>query len=624
MPAIPTLGAFLESTLVHRETLASPANSTAVASQKALEVICAWPVSGQYGPGTRALYVSPRTNKESQNGALTKISRYYILIAACVVARKVEWIRNACLAAVLLFPAIAALHAIVLAVLHVEGAVDMDIYGAFQLCAIGILTAPATVRLSQTYFNNPGRNIIFIWTVLLLAGLLSLIVEFMRLEGIAVPRSAAACMAWAGGKGPFPYGDDCNLKCSPGDGPTSSLREGSTDNIYVVPTPNKLSFNTTTLLAAACCIPAILSLVSMWIKIMDHNWEKLSDGSRKHQEPDGTIKGTNGATVSEMTKIGETIKDLMSLIEVPVMAAAVLAILIKGEMNFWSRQVYYQTEPITSIGQWAPIVGSGLAVLGSLYLLVAAEMDAAGKGDKQKQCKECARSETTTSSRRQSGTSTEDQELETRTPIHQTPTLGNEPLVRQPTALSLKDKGGRRKVAHILNWASENIAIRTHSQYEKGGFKRDHRSTYPETPGEHYKNSKLLADKAKYGESRAPSFVSSRGSIDNGEGSSRSARSPTRHESYPISSPSPARSRSRHHRDHSRSFPTDGRLHTSSCYPNPEGSLREWSQNLHPFSGGVLSRSRADSSSDTPISPTTITSPTQINPTIIVSSAGAE
>ncbi|CAG7940503.1 unnamed protein product [Penicillium salamii] len=605
MPAIPTLGAFLESTLVQRETLASPENSTAIASQKALEVICAWPVSGQYGPGTRALY--------------------YILIAACVVARKVEWIRNACLAAVLLFPAIAALHAIVLAVLHVEGAVDMDIYGAFQLCAIGILTAPATVRLSQTYFNNPGRNIIFIWTVLLLAGLLSLIVEFMRLEGIAVPRSSVACMAWAGagGKGSFPYGDSCDLKCSPDDGPTSSLREGSTDNIYVVPTPDKLSFNTTTLLAAACCIPAILSLVSMWIKIMDHNWEKLSDGSRKHQEPDGTIKGTNGATVSEMKKIGETIKDLMSLIEVPVMAAAVLAILIKGEMNFWSRQVYYQTEPITSIGQWAPIVGSGLAVLGSLYLLVAAEMDAAGKGEQQKQCKECARSETTTSSRRQSGTSTEDQELESQTPIHQTPTLGNEPLARQPTALSLKDKGGRRKVAHILNWASENIAIRTHSQYEKGGFKRDHRSTYPETPGEHYKNYKLPEDKLRYGESRAPSCVSSRASIDNGEGSSRSARSPTRHESHPISSPSPARSRSRHNRDYSRSFPTDGRLHTSSYCPNPEGLSQEWPQNLRPFSG-VSSRSRANSSSEVAVSPTTMLPPNQNYPTIIVSSAGAE
>lgn len=42
-------------------------------------------------------------------------------MAACVLARKAEWIRNAGLAAVLLFPAVAALHGIVLACLHREG-----------------------------------------------------------------------------------------------------------------------------------------------------------------------------------------------------------------------------------------------------------------------------------------------------------------------------------------------------------------------------------------------------------------------------------------------------------------------------------------------------------------------
>lgn len=47
--------------------------------------------------------------------------RYYVLVAACVFARKAEWIRNAGLAAVLLFPAVAALHGIVLATLHREG-----------------------------------------------------------------------------------------------------------------------------------------------------------------------------------------------------------------------------------------------------------------------------------------------------------------------------------------------------------------------------------------------------------------------------------------------------------------------------------------------------------------------
>jgi hypothetical protein len=112
--------------------------------------------------------------------------RYYILILACIVGKDFVWLRNACLAAALLFPAVAALHGIVLASLHLNSkppmpgsmprhsqclaAVDMDIYGAFQLCAIGILAAPITVKLSRTYFNDPGRNAIFVWTILVLIG----------------------------------------------------------------------------------------------------------------------------------------------------------------------------------------------------------------------------------------------------------------------------------------------------------------------------------------------------------------------------------------------------------------------------------------------------------------------
>lgn len=46
----------------------------------------------------------------------------------------------------------------------------MDVYGAFQLCAIGVLAAPVAVRHSTTYFNDPGRNLIFVWTVVLLSG----------------------------------------------------------------------------------------------------------------------------------------------------------------------------------------------------------------------------------------------------------------------------------------------------------------------------------------------------------------------------------------------------------------------------------------------------------------------
>lgn len=52
---------------------------------------------------------------------LTEFLRYYALVAACLLGRQAEWLRNACLAAALLLPAVAALHGIVLAAVHVDG-----------------------------------------------------------------------------------------------------------------------------------------------------------------------------------------------------------------------------------------------------------------------------------------------------------------------------------------------------------------------------------------------------------------------------------------------------------------------------------------------------------------------
>lgn len=47
--------------------------------------------------------------------------RYYVLVVACVIARNISWLRNPCLAAVLLVPAVAAIHGVVLAALHQDG-----------------------------------------------------------------------------------------------------------------------------------------------------------------------------------------------------------------------------------------------------------------------------------------------------------------------------------------------------------------------------------------------------------------------------------------------------------------------------------------------------------------------
>jgi hypothetical protein len=192
------------------------------------------------------------------------------------------------------------------------------------------------------------------------------------------------------------------------------------------------------------------------------------------------------------------------------------------------------------------------------------------------------------------------------------------------TTQNKEDLGGRRKVARLLNWASDALTTKAHQQIENGGFKPDQRLAYPETPGENHKNPNLSEQKAKYTRSStpAPSFVSSRGSLDNGEGPSNRARSRTRRgESFPIPRPPPATTH--RSRSHAGSLPGVGLLdpHSPHCPSTPGTPSGGWSQQLRPFGITTPNRSRANSASD--VSPTT-TSPASYSfppstPTIIIS-----
>ncbi|CAF3451965.1 unnamed protein product [Fusarium graminearum] len=328
-----------------------------------LQVICAWPVSGQYGTGTRVLY--------------------YVLIAACLVARREEWLVNPCLAAALVLPAVAAIHGIVLVAMHNPDAVDMDIFGAFQLCAIGILAAPVTVMMSKTYFNDPGRNTIFLWTFLLLIGLLSMTIEFYRIETHDCTKDAFGNPV-SNIASNFSYidGNNCGLICSTQDGPTSPMRGGSADNIYVIPAPHTLTFGAATLLGAACCVHAVLCLVSMWDRVLEINWRRRFG----RQEEEDTASEDGDANKGVMKTVNDTIGFFLRILAVPVFGGAGLAILIVGEINFFSPPVDYQTEPMANIGQWAPITGTAMAMIGSLYLLLAKHAEEAGDPYMPHQC----------------------------------------------------------------------------------------------------------------------------------------------------------------------------------------------------------------------------------------------
>ncbi|KAK4160820.1 hypothetical protein QBC43DRAFT_292464 [Cladorrhinum sp. PSN259] len=199
---MPALAPFLHASgLVARNNAADVVVPVLAAAEQIiatpLKVVCSWPVSGQYGPGSRVVY--------------------YVLVAACVLVRKTEWLRNACLVAALVFPAVAAVHGVALAAVHVPNAVDMDIYGVFQFCSIGILTAPITVPLSTTYFKDRGRNTMFIWTGIILVGLLALVVEFYRSEAVLCDIDESL----------FTYGNSlCGLTCYVDNGPKSPCDGG--------------------------------------------------------------------------------------------------------------------------------------------------------------------------------------------------------------------------------------------------------------------------------------------------------------------------------------------------------------------------------------------------------------
>ncbi|KAM0807066.1 hypothetical protein AB5N19_07405 [Seiridium cardinale] len=470
MPAIPT-SAVLINTLINRDL-----NTTA----DPLQVVCAWPVSGQYGPGSRVLY--------------------YVLVLACLLARKVEWLKKACLAAALLLPAVAAIHGIVLAIVHTNDAVDMDVYGAFQLCSIGILAAPVTVKLSSTYFNDRGRNIIFAWTGLLLAGLLSLTVEFYRINTRPCGQDDHGRPLTNDHPEAFPYGSfTCGLTCDIGPGnPWSPMRSwyGSTNNIYVIPAPHTLTFGTGTLLAAACCLPAILSLVTMWNRIAEFNWRQRFF-PKADPEVDETIEGTNGATTSQMKTVQEDIKKYLKIaIEIPIFGAAVLAILVLGEKNFWSTPVNYQTEPMASIGQWGPIVGTGLAALGSLYVLVArAADDEDGSDYSERKSAHYHRDEgiflpanSRLSPARARSTHEGSSDSLPRVSLHENGTGLRSTISRRSNAT---DAGNRRKFAAALSKMGDYIGTPSRKRFDYSDFRQGPATDYPEIPGESNRNRAL-------------------------------------------------------------------------------------------------------------------------------------
>lgn len=199
------------------------------------------------------------------------------------------------------------------------------------------------------FYRIQGLSVI-VWVVVL--GLLSLTIEFYRSTSTTCTHDDNHNPLSSSVSEFLKVAPTCNLNCSPdpGKGPFSPMRTGASKDIYVVPAPNRLTFGSATLLAAACCVHAILWLASMFEKILEINWKSQLREKILFTNPETELSGTNGATVGKMNNVNDMVKFMLSVAVIPIFMGAGLAILIVGERNFWSRQMRYENEPFANIG----------------------------------------------------------------------------------------------------------------------------------------------------------------------------------------------------------------------------------------------------------------------------------
>ncbi|KAK2595274.1 hypothetical protein QQS21_006989 [Conoideocrella luteorostrata] len=258
-------------------------------------------------------------------------------------------------------------------------------------------------------------------------------------------------------------------------------------------------------------------------KILEINWRsRFGTNVDKVNE---LIEGTNGATVGKMKSVNDTIRVFMSVAIVPVFAGAGLAVLILGEINFFSKQMRYQNEPMASIGQWGPIVGTGIAIVGSLYLLLAADIDAVLKktSDAPKECGCKCQQHRIQPSRTLSSRCSRSKErdvVETSSPpqVDHCSDLHHETSNRASSSLHETDthgeSGSRHKVASTLIAIAGALGSATHDSFDLTKFRDGAALDFPEIPGEKERNRNLAHIKDIYSkrleEDGTPAVLASR------------------------------------------------------------------------------------------------------------------
>jgi hypothetical protein len=93
-----------------------------------------------------------------------------------------------------------------------------------------------------------------------------------------------------------------------------------------------MTFNTAILFSAACCVPAILNLFSMWQKVLLANYMKIwgkDKDKHKKEEQLLTIEEKEARLRDKRIRLG------LGLVELLVIAVFIMAIVVLGMRTFF-------------------------------------------------------------------------------------------------------------------------------------------------------------------------------------------------------------------------------------------------------------------------------------------------
>lgn len=231
--------------------------------------------------------------------------------------------------------------------------------------ALGTLATGITIRYSNTYFNAPGRNLVFLWTILNLAGgsytelaahalisqlgLLGLAVSFWRarahdcLDDDGHPFTIAEFMNIVDSFNQTQPPDFCHWPSHPLTR-SSPIRPRVVNVVQFVLRPHRgMTISTAILISLGCCVPAVISVAAMWQKVMYANAVKL--GWMSEEEVERKARGIDSESMAAY------LARFLGMVERLVFTGLFLAVVVLGEVNLFSHEMLSGVEPMAAVGE---------------------------------------------------------------------------------------------------------------------------------------------------------------------------------------------------------------------------------------------------------------------------------